>query len=315
MAETASQLKPDSRYGRRSLDMRTLEDTTRRISLHVPIPPMPARERASSDAGSSMSGRSGRVRDALDEESSNDRHIYLPIPFEGDVSANPHTLSGNDVEELVMYRNFFAFLTGGSLVSTLRNPSIYAIFMGVATLLHRFEFTNLEGSTYGDTATDSFDTYCDELGLGYLREGLEKTIEAIVLGESMKSWSLFNEGFVHATGRLDDIKSINSHLFNSITTPTRNKLERAKLDLDGRLQTVETKLVDFEFPSLFAGVANSSASNESKDVRFKAWKTAFARFSKHVLTYYRHKYGSWPPKANSKGNSFTQGGLNRLVLL
>ena len=313
---TASQQKAKPRRDRRSLDLRSVEDSMRRTSLNVPMSPgMSHRVRASSDAGSSISGQSGRLGSPVDEEQSPDRHLYLPIPFEGDVSTDPPTLRGNDIEMLVLYRNLFAFLIGHALVSTQRHPSTFSIFMGISNLLQRFEFSNLDGSNFGEIASTTFDHYCDELQLYDLRRSREKTIEAIVLGEQMKSWKLFNEGFVHGAGKLEEIKGINSPKFMSISTQTRNKLERARLDLDGRLQTIGTRLEDFDFPSMFSGIASSSVSNEGKDVRYKAWKAAFVNLRKHILTYYKNLYGAWPPKAKSKKNNFKENGLNRLVLM
>ena len=242
-------------------------------------------------------------------------HIYMPVEFEGDVTGPNPQLRGDDFELIVLYRNFFAFLIGGALVATPRQVTLYPIFMGITTILKRFGFSNVDGSTHGELVTSSFSRYCDELRLADVRSSREKTIEAVVLGERMRSWPLYNEGFVHAAGKLVDMKQIDSPKYPQISPVTRNRLERASLDLEIRLRTVRMKLEEFDFPSMFSGIANSQTEPEAKMVRFKAWKTAFIQFRKHIISHYRQRYGAWPPKASSKKNNFEESGLNRLVLM
>jgi hypothetical protein len=236
------------------------------------------------------------------------------VPFNGDVSNPQGQLSGDDIDMLVLFRNFFAFLVGQALVATPQHPSLFSVFMEISSLLSRFEFSNLDGSTFGETATSSFSNYCDELQLSDVRKSREKTIEAIILGERMRFVPLYNESFVHGVGRLGDIKRLNSPKYRLISPVTQKRLERASIDLENRLQTVRAKLDEFYFPSLFAGIANSTTANESKTIRFKSWKASFLAFRKNTISHYRARYGSWPPKARSKKNQFEESGLNRLVL-
>lgn len=243
-----------------------------------------------------------------------DAHMYLPLEFDSDMSSPDAMPHGDDLELLVLYRNFFAFLQGGALVATPRQTSLYSIFMGISSIFKRFRFSNADGSTWGDVPTQSFDRYCYELRLADVRSSREKTIEAIVLGEQMRFWPIYNEGFVHAAGRLEDVKRIQSPKYRQITPITLNRLERASLDIEQRLLVVRSKLEDFDFPSMFAGVANSQTATEAKLVRFKAWKSAFVDLRKFTMSYYRRKYGAWPPKARSKKNNFEESGLNRRLL-
>jgi hypothetical protein len=243
-----------------------------------------------------------------------EKHVYLNLLFTGDLSQPASEPRDDDFELVVLYRNFFAFLSGGSLVSTSRQPTIFSIFMGVSTILKRHCFSNLDGSTWGDVPYNSFSRYCDELKLADVRSSREKTIEAIVLGEHLKSWPLYNEGFCHAVGRLADIKSIKSSKYEMVSPITMNRLERAQIDIEQRLLVVRTKLDDFDFPSMFAGIANSQTSTEAKLVRFKEWKAAFLDFRRFLMAYLRRRYGAWPPKASSKKNNFEESGLNRILL-
>ncbi|EXJ83347.1 hypothetical protein A1O1_06968 [Capronia coronata CBS 617.96] len=243
-----------------------------------------------------------------------EKHLYLPLGFDGDMLNQESEPQADDLELVVLYRNFFAFLTGGALVATPRQVTLFSVLMGISTILKRFDFSNSDGSTFGDVPFSSFSRYCDELRLADVRSSREKTVEAIVLGEQMRSWPLYNEGFAHAVGRLADIKSINSPKYGKMSPITINRLERAHLDIEQRLLAVRSKLEDFDFPSMFAGIANSQSSTEAKLIRFKEWKAAFLDFRRFTLSYYRRKYGAWPPKASSKKNNFEGSGLNRLLL-
>ncbi|KIX04496.1 uncharacterized protein Z518_05366 [Rhinocladiella mackenziei CBS 650.93] len=264
----------------------------------------------SSTYRSSMTFSVPNIVTAVNQE----RHVYLPMGFEGDLSQPGSEPQGDDFELIVLYRNFLAFLAGGALVATPRQVTLFAIFMGISTILKRFCFSNSDGSTFGDVPFNSFSRYCDELRLADVRSSREKTIEAIVLGEHLRSWPLYNEGFTHAVGRLADIKSIKSPKYERMSPITISRLERAHLDIEQRLLAVRGKLEDFDFPSMFAGIANSQTSTEAKLVRFKEWKAGFLDFRRFTLAYYRRKYGAWPPKASSKKNNFEESGLNRVLL-
>ena len=243
-----------------------------------------------------------------------EKHVYLNLGFEADLSQPAAEPYGDDFELIVLYRNFFAFLAGGALVSTSRQLSLYAIFLGISTILKRHGFSNFDGSTWGDVPYNSFSRYCDELNLADVRSSREKTVEAIVLGEHLKSWPLYNEGFCHAVGRLADIKSIKSPKYDKMSPITVNRLERAHIDIEQRLLVVREKLEDFDFPSMFAGIGNSTTSTEAKLVRFKEWKVAFLDCRRFMMAYLRRRYGAWPPKASSKKNNFEENGLNRILL-
>ena len=234
--------------------------------------------------------------------------------MQADFTNIPPHITANDVETLITVRNLFAFLTGRSLVATPRRPSMFAIFMHVAEILHRYEFTNFDGSSMGEESTACFATYLEDFRLADVRASREKTIEAIILGERMKSWDLYNEGFVHAVGKYNDISALKSPKLREVSEVTRKRLERSHIFLSTGLRNVHGRLDDFDFPSLFAGVASSTTSSDSKIVRFKAWKSGFSSMRRYVMGTYKQRYGAWPPKAKSKKNNFEESGLNRLLL-
>ncbi|KAJ5167206.1 uncharacterized protein N7482_005987 [Penicillium canariense] len=293
-----------------------LEQPTRSLSLQNPIsPPLTPQERPVDDDDNDSSGsqRMAFVDDGPDDVQ--ELHLYLPIPLNSDVSSPQSRLSQEDLETLLLFRNLFAFLLGQSLIATPKSGSLFSIFMDVAVLLSRFEFSNLDGSNFGETATSSFSNYCDELRLADVRKSREKTIEAIVLGERLRYYPLYLEGFVHGVGKLDEIKQLRSPKYTYIHPITQKRLERGFIDLDSRLRGLYGKLEDFDFPSVFSGFANSTTSAESKVIRFKNWKAGFLEFRRFTINFYRTKYGSWPPKARSKKNEFEESGLNRQLLL
>ena len=244
-----------------------------------------------------------------------DIHLCLPQPLQADLS-NPNAKpTEDDVETLLTIRNLFAFLAGQPVVATPKSPSTFTIFMKMADIIKRYEFTNLDGSTLGEEVAGSFARVVEDYNLADVRLSRERTIEAIVLGERMRSSKLYNEGFVHAVGKYDDISRLESSKYALISENTRKRLERAHLDLTARLRNIRTRLNDFDFPSLFAGVANSSTSADSKVVHFKEWKNSYLSTRRHIISLYKSRYGAWPPKARSKKNEFEESGLNRLLLL
>jgi hypothetical protein len=243
--------------------------------------------------------------------------MYVPIALSSDgaITAQEQQLSKKDIDTLVTYRNFFAFLIGQSLLATERHSDIFDIFLRISDILHHYAFSNVDGSTFGEVAASSFDCYVEELGLADVRHSREKTIEAIVLGEKMRSMSLYTEGFVHASGKFDSIKEMQSPKFDMISHKSATRITRAAMDLDNREATINIKLKDFEFPAIFSGIMNSAMAEEGKTMNFKKWRASFNNTRSFTIDYYKTKYGSWLPKAKSKKNNLTTSGLNRLVLL
>ncbi|ORY62278.1 uncharacterized protein BCR38DRAFT_346659 [Pseudomassariella vexata] len=231
--------------------------------------------------------------------------LYIPVTMAG---------STPDLDRMMSIRNLFAFLTGQPLVGTKAQPSLFSAFTRVAGLLVEFEFTNADGSNFGDAVDMSFGFFMDQMALADVRHSREKTLEALVLGERMRSWDLWNEAFTHAVGKYTVIRDLNSPLWEQVSPSTRQKLERAHLELLTHQNAVNNRLEAFDFPSLFSGTANSTSLTEYKTVKFNIWRKSFNRMRQFVLTYYKASFGSWPPKARSKKNPFTESGLNRLVL-
>ena len=292
----------------------------RNLSIGVPGQPIvtsPITERRSSLPSSNPENHlDDRYKDSrfgtdMTEEPPVEYHIYLPLNIE--FTSTSSGLSSEEIEKVVAIRNLFAFLAGEALVATPGQPTLFAILSNVARMLEHYDFSNQDGSGYGEVPAVSSKHYVDTFGLADVRASREKTLQAIVLGERLKCWELYNEGFVHGVGKWDDIMQLNSPAFHLISNITRKRMERAFSDMQNRRRSMETRLQDFDFPSLFAGVAASSVENKSID--FKAWKASFMSMRRHTMTLYKNRYGSWPPKAKSKKNSFEESGLNRLLLM
>ncbi|KAI9849867.1 MAG: hypothetical protein M1837_000081 [Sclerophora amabilis] len=251
--------------------------------------------------------------------SRNEVELYFPIALPAECTApssnlSRPNLSPEDLERIIYVRNLFAFLTRQPLVSTTKYPTHFAVLMTIADNLEHLHFRNLDGSTFGEVPTGSFEHFVRELKLADVRHSLEKTVEGIILGERMRCLDLYNEAFVHGVGKYDVFRDLDESFLGLISHVTRKRMERASMDLDQRLATVTVRLADFDFPSLFSGIANSTSSTESRIIPFKSWKASFLSFRKHVMGFYKDRFGSWPPKARSKKNEFEESGLNRLVL-
>ncbi|KAL2035295.1 hypothetical protein VTO58DRAFT_101212 [Aureobasidium pullulans] len=241
--------------------------------------------------------------------------LFMPIALKSDSVLSPTSNSqglSEDEETLVAIRNLFAFLTGQSLVATRSNPTVFSVFMRLAETIREFGFSNFDGSTFGDIVTSSFDSYVDELGLADLGSSREKTIEGIVLGERMKSIKLYNEAFTHAVGKYDELLRLQDPKFRLISPISSNRLGRAAMDLDKRTASVRQTLENFDFPALFSGTLNSKTADERKEVDFNGLRDSFFATRKFVMSFYKTRYGSWPPKA-SKRNELETNGLNRIV--
>jgi hypothetical protein len=211
-------------------------------------------------------------------------------------------------------RNLFAFLTGQPLIATKAVDTNFKIMLQIASLLENHEFTSPDGSTYGDAASAAFTFYISELRLDAIANNPTKIIEALILSERLRSASLHELAYAHAVGLYSSLQRSNPGLFAQISTLTKNRLERSSLDLAQRQKNADQFLKAFEFPSLFAGIADSNTAEEAKFVHWNKWKSEYSSFRKAVLGYYKDLYGSWPPKASSKKNSLDSSGLNRVVL-
>ncbi|CAK7275258.1 hypothetical protein SEPCBS119000_006602 [Sporothrix epigloea] len=243
--------------------------------------------------------------------SGNESRLYLP-------ASNYRGLAGApDIDRLVALRNLFAHLTGLPLVGTPTFPTMYDALIQVANLLREFEFGFATGSrnSFGDAVDQSTGLITKLAGLSDLRFSHEKTLEALVLGEQLRYWPLYNEAFCHAVGKYPALRDTKTtRVWGKISPNTLQRLERAHLDLLTRQDSVNTRLEQFDFPSLFAGVANSTSNPDYRNIRFKNWRASFSEMRAFVLRYYKCQFGSWPPKANSRHNSFSESGLNRVVL-
>ncbi|KAE9976349.1 hypothetical protein BLS_001362 [Venturia inaequalis] len=278
--------------------------------------------RGDANASNSSASQTDPSEDSLDsrnleDDESGHIHLQLPIALSADgggAGSGATKLSSNDIDTLISARNLFAFLIGQSIIATERRPSIFSVFLKIADFLNSYGFSNLDGSTFGEVAHGSFDAYIDELRLGDVRGSRSATIEAIVLGEKMRSVILYNEAFVHGVGKWYDIVELKDPKFDMISRKTQTRMERAALDLDQRKRNINAKLGDFDFPAIFSGIMNSKTADESKQVKFEEWRMAFNSTRKWFMSYYRSKYGSWPPKASSKKNTLETSGLNRIVL-
>lgn len=249
-------------------------------------------------------------------DTSGELRLYLPSPPPSGSTplAAPGQGSQQELDRLIAIRNLFAFLTGQPLVATKTKSTNFQAFLQIAGLLEEFGFTSLDGTTFGDAVDLSFGFYMDQMGLADCRHSREKTLEALILGERMRSIDLYNEAFAHAAGKYAAIMDLRLPLFEQVSPQTRQGLERAHLDLVNRQHNVNVHLEQFEFPAFFSGIANSTSTVELKQVRFKVWRNSFNRMRHFVLGYYKSTFGNWPPKASSKKNPFSESGLNRLVL-
>jgi hypothetical protein len=253
---------------------------------------------------------SKEARGLVDVDGSQLLHIRLPIAF---VDESGQNISQADVRKLVSVRNLFAFLIGQSLVATLEHPTVYDVFNQISKHLLEFQFSNMDGSTFGETPDSSFTCYVQELGLLDMRNNCEKTVDGLLLGERMRSALLWNEAFVHGVGLYDDLQRVCPVKFTKLSSVAIQRLERAHMDLEKRQRRINERLSDFDFPSIFSGIMNSRTAYERETASFEQWKSSFQATRRFFLQHLKGKHGSWPPKKTKKA-TIQVPNLNRRVL-
>lgn len=273
----------------------------RHLSLGDALSPTGARSARSSSVSSA-----DRPWSPSQDDEPAEIHIQIPL------MVDRNDPSSDEVTRILSVRNLFAFLIGQLVVSNHQMPTMFATFERIAEMLTEYQFSNFDGSTMGEAAEAAFLGYIADLRLDDVRKSREKTMEAIILGERMKCWPLYNEAYVHGVGKWEDLRQMNSPLFTMISARTRSAMEKSAMDLAGRLRVLREHLDDFNWPGLFAGFLNSKSIKQSVDV--DSWKNSWVGLRKHVLNHYKKQYGNWPPKAKSKKNDFEGSGLNRTLL-
>jgi len=108
---------------------------------------------------SSEDSRDSRALDPIDP--SQPIHLYIPLNLSDAAtkatSKDAIATHESDTDALVMIRNLFAFLTGQSLVATRSMSTFYHIFIKISQSLTFYEFSNLDGSTFGEVANLNFE--------------------------------------------------------------------------------------------------------------------------------------------------------------
>jgi len=108
---------------------------------------------------SSEDSRDSRALDPIDP--SQPIHLYIPLNLSDSAtqatSKNAIATHESDTDALVAIRNLFAFLTGQSFVATRNMSTFYHIFIKISQALNFYEFSNLDGSTFGEVANYNFE--------------------------------------------------------------------------------------------------------------------------------------------------------------
>ncbi len=252
----------------------------------------------------------GNIPNPLIAPPPRDGHLSFPS-VQLDLFANSN--GAGEQDRVIAARNMFAFLTQKPLIATKRLPTEFEVFFSIANHLEELGFLDERIGDYGLAASTAFKGYMDKFALQDIRGNPAKILKGLVLGEKMRSTELYYDSFTHLVGYYRTVRKEKSGLYDMISKNTRYRIERENHDLEMRQGNVNTAMQDFDFPHIFNGHAQSKMTAESRVVRFSAWKQHFGYFRSFTLSYYKHLYGSWPPKANKK-NHLTTDGLSRVVL-
>jgi len=239
-----------------------------------------------------------------------------PKDSKGRKHKHSNSVADETIQRLIDARNLFAFLGCGFLVGTADREMPFHILQKIfetiqgptsSTLRHEGQL-DTNGLSKIFMAESSFLHYVTTLKIDDLRNDDDAIVEALILAETWKCSVLYHEGFVHACGRWEEIKDHPG--FTQVSERTKKRLDRASIDMHNvRIASVSGRLSNFDYPSIFTG--------DGKYPEYKPWRLAFDAMRKHTLSYYKHVYGSWPPRAGKrgKGGGYSEtGGLNRAVL-
>ena len=93
------------------------------------------------------------------------------------------------------------------------------------------------------------------------------------------------ESFIHCIGMLTQLESVPE--YRHVTPVTKALLDRASLETQVRVQSVEDRLSDFEFTDMWPAMSSTALQE----------RTTFDRLRKFLTGYYTSIFGSWPPPA------------------
>ncbi|CUS09297.1 unnamed protein product [Tuber aestivum] len=219
-----------------------------------------------------------------------------------------NSVTDETIQRLIDARNLFAFLNCGFLVGTADREMPFHILQKIFEKIQGPGQLDSGGLGGAAMAESNFQHYVEALTIDDLRNDDDAIVEALILAERWKCSVLYHEGFVHACGRWEEIKGHPG--FAQVSERTKKRLDRASIDMHNvRIASVSGRLSNFDYPSIFTG--------DGKYPEYKPWRLAFDAMRKHTLSYYKHVYGSWPPRAGKrgKGGGYSEtGGLNRVVL-
>ena len=108
----------------------------------------------------------------------------------------------------------------------------------------------MDGTTFGDSVDMSFGFFMESMAIADVRHSREKTLEALLLGERMKSWELYNEAFSHAVGKYQALREMKSPLWEQLSDHTRQRLDRGHFELLNRQNNIIKFILQTSHPFL-----------------------------------------------------------------
>lgn len=127
-----------------------------------------------------------------------------------------------------------------------------------------------------------------------MSKGLDDVRDNPSLAAAMLAWSeseyirwedAWRESFVHCVGMHSKVE--NTSDFRFITPITRALMERASLEMQVRIHSCETALLDLDFGEMFAIVRPMPTTA----------RKAFDNLRAFFIQYYKKAYGTWPPQS------------------
>ena len=258
----------DSRYLLTLLQEGLIDDDS---SFSIPPSPMDHVDSPSSRNTHSVQRYNRNPTPPMSENSAHDGQISYEIYF-----PPPNNQSKVDIlRHQVTTRNVFALLQGASLVG-------FNLYQALNDLQERLE-------VYMPPDHDSCGMIIDYLisrGLDDVRSNPSSAASILAWSESpgVRWGEGWREAYVHCVGMYNQLEACPDWKF--VTPITKAIMERASLQVQMRVSSVEERLSDFDFGDMWPKMSSHPPPARS----------AFERLQTFFLQFYKSTTESWPPR-------------------
>ncbi|KAF4972156.1 hypothetical protein FSARC_1231 [Fusarium sarcochroum] len=184
-----------------------------------------------------------------------------------------NTKSFDQLRHQITTRNFFAVLLNASIVGFSLHEALSDLHIRLDSCMPP-----------NNDNVKQIVRYIRKRGLDDVRNSPYTAVSLLAWAEEpdVRWEDGWRECFTHCVGMYDRVQKYKD--FNRITPNTRNLLERASMEMQGRLQAAEERLASFEYRDMWMFAQENSPKG-----------TAAERLRRMFVQHLERNYGSWPP--------------------